>query len=367
MYPRSAAFDAAVVDSHTPTCTVELLQNGIVIASGLEVTGGDVAVDATAAVRRHCGLTLVDPTGQFTPAGSTPSRLSPYGNEVKLYRGIDGLDSIPLGVFRIANPVLEDSGARRRWTITGYDRSRTVSRSRFTDAYVVASGTNYVSAIESLIDSILPGLAYRAVSTGYSTPQLVFDAESDPWQAALTMAASIGFEVYFDPDGACVIQPEPDPTTANVAWRFAEGATATLLSASRNFDDDPGYNGVVVFGETPDNTSPVRAESWDNNPSSPTYYLGGYGKRPTFIRSTYVTTTAQAQDAADANVRRLLGVTEQVQMSAIPHPALEAGDVVGVTRAAVGLDDVFAVESFSMPLSYEQPMQVTMRRRKATV
>jgi hypothetical protein len=144
---------------------------------------------------------------------------------------------------------------------------------------------------------------------------------------------------------------------------YESGKTATILSVENTLSDEPGYNGYVVDGEPPD-LPPVHVVRWDEDENSPTYAYGSYGKVPFFLRSQFITTDTQATKAAAAGLRRERGGTEQLTFEAIPNPAHEAGDIVGVIRSEMGISDVYLVESFPIPLSVNGAMNVTTRRRR---
>lgn len=367
MYARTAAFDAAIRSCQTVSVVADLLLDGVVVFSGLPVVGGGIEVDGTAAVRRRCNLTVVDATGEITPNDPTDP-LSPYGREIQIRRGVrfpDGTtEHIALGVFRMSTVAVNDSGSDRKITVTGFDRSRSVSRARFEAPYSVAAGTNYGTAIYDLIVSRLPDVVASFVSTSRTTPLLVFDQGADPWATAQEMATSIGAELFFNPDGICVLKFPVDPTTQAIDWEYAEGDDATVLSIDNTLSDEPGYNGVVVDGEPPD-APPVHAVVYDSNPLSPTYYLGAYGKVPRFYRSQFITTLAQAEDVANAMLLAERGGTEQLKFTCIPHPAHEVDDLVHVVDPLIGVDDNYVLESFTMPLDLGVMSATTRKRRSA--
>lgn len=364
----SSAFRTALAGNHSVAVGADIYRAGALVVQGLQVLGGTVNVDATAAVRRRCTVTIVDPDGTLTPS-TAADELAPYGNELRISRGIvldTGPEILPLGVFSIAAVSVIDEG-HRIIRVTGYDRSRKVARARFTEPYVVAEGTNYSTAIKALLESRVDGLTFLLSSTSFTTPALVFAEDADPWAEATKMAKAIGFELFFGPDDITVLRPEPDPANAPLAWEYVDGENATFVAIENTLSDEPGYNGVVVIGEHPSLAAPVRAEAWDADPASPTYYLGPYGRVPTFVRSQFISTTTQAQDAADAQLQRVLGGTEQLRFTAIPNPAHEAGDVVRVVRDELGLDDFVVLDAFDIPLEPEGLMPVVPRKRRSLV
>lgn len=381
MYAVSDRFTAALRESHTAVCRVDLLRQGEVIAADVPVLGGDVVDDSAAVVRRSASLTLAPDQALLDLLAASPTAdggLWPLGNELRLRAGVryapGDEEYATLGLFRIARPQVVSQAGDLALSITGYDRGRSVSRARFTQPYEVAAGTNYATAIRDLVVSRLPWLSeaeQQFMATPYTTPGLVFTSDDDPWKVAQDMASSIGAELYFDGDGVCVLQPQPDPAYTPPVATYHEGEDATVLSVSRDLDDEQAYNGVIVVGEGTDNAAPVRAEAWDTDPDSPTYYDPAhpadsvYGAVPMFITSQYVTTVEQAQEAANANLARVAGVVESVEFSAVNNPAHTAGDVVEIRRQVVNVDGVYILDSVKVGLGHAFTMSGTTRKRRA--
>lgn len=372
--------------------------DGTVIASSISVSGGEVTVDASAQFRRSCRLQLsafsggagrvtdesgltADQIQQLRDSlipGKAGDPASPYGNAVRVWRGL----SVPghsnatlqndwylweLGVFRLARADVEDDGTPQL-SVTGYDRSRTVSRNKLTAPWVVSSGTNWGDAIVALVKDRDPRAPARAHSVTATAPAtVVVDPESDPWTVATEWAAAAGQEVFFDNAGYLVIRPEPDTASSPIAWEYSDaaGGNAVLLGVGRSMTDEPGYNGVVLTAESTTLPAPLRAEAWDLNPSSPTYSQGAYGRVPKFVSNPYVGTQAQADAAAQAELLRSAGGTERVSIACVPNPAHEAGDVIRVSRPLSRIDHVGIIESMTIPLAPGDPMSITCRERRS--
>src|SRR5690349_16631455 len=144
MYSVSQGFKDALTRSHRVITKAEVLRQGQAIQT-LWINSGQVDIDATAAIRRKCKVTLADELGTLTPA-SAADLLTPFGNELKLYRGIrfaDGSEEyVPQGVFGMTTVDIEDDGPGVVINVEGYDRSKKVQRARFTGPVVIAAGTN---------------------------------------------------------------------------------------------------------------------------------------------------------------------------------------------------------------------------------
>lgn len=358
MLSVSAQFLAEVTRSH------RVAFQALAGSMPLTVIGGQVTVDRTAQFRRSCRVDLLDEDNSLI-TGLANSSISPYGKEIQLFRGIayasNSIELCQLGVFRVSINDVDDSGAPSL-SITGYDRSRTISRNKFTDYYVIASGTNYSTAIKNLILNRLPNCPVSFASTTQTTPAIFLDPQADPWVEATKMAQVIGMELFFDVYGTCVLQPEPVNSPTPIIT-FSDASASTLIRVTKSLTDEPGINGVIVTSETTSGT-PARGEAWDTDPASLTYYLGSYGKVPAFETSQYAVSAAQCTAAAVASLQRQIGGTEQATCSIIPNPALTEGDPVQLVRTKAGISSTFILESFVIPLSVEGAMDLRFRNRR---
>lgn len=341
----------------------------------LVAVDGEVNVDRTAQYRRAARIDCIDPEGVFIPDG-TSGILTPYGTEVRPYRGVrysDGtIEVYPLGVFRISSGTFTEASASSassgvRIQLNMFDRSRTVSRDRFTNTYVIASGTNILSAIKLILGRTFPDLEYDTITTGLTTSApTVYATGDDPWVAVTELATSIGCEIYFNTDGWIVIAPPTDIDSLPAPdFSYIEGARNTMTDLQSVYSDEPGFNGVIVTGESAgDELPPVRAEAWDNEPSSPTYRLGPYGEVPQFIQDSNVKTTAAAQAMADSILKGMLGFSSQLSVTAWVNPVLEAGDVVQVERARLNVTGLYTVDAFTVPLRKDGSQNLRLRSKR---
>lgn len=336
----------------------------------LVAISGDVSVDRTASIRRSCSVTCIDPDGTWTPVGPE-SLLTPFGTEIRPYRGVkysDGTEEVyPLGVFRISksDPVEDEGSLQIR--IESYDLSRTVKRDKFTTPYVIASGTNVVQAIKDILARTFPDLTYDAITTSLATTApRVCDVEDDPWDAACELAVSIGCELYFDVEGKVVISPSADIDALPAAvFDYIEGPDCTMTNLAQSYTDEPGYNGVIVTGESPgDELPPVRGEAWDDEPTSITYRRGPYGEVPMFHQDQVIKTQADADAAAAQLLRGQLGFSSLLSIRAMVNPALEAGEVVDVKRSRSNVDGKFILDAFNVPLGIEDDQSLTLRQKR---
>ncbi len=339
------------------------------------IMSGQVTLDATASFRGmlSCDI-IVDPArGFMLPTSGELMSLAPYGNEISVYRGIrlpeaykfsdaffGNVFFAQLGVFRISEDSIEDAGEGGNLiSVTAYDRSRTVSRNKFTTPWVVGAGTLYSDAITAIILDRMPFLDpnydLAVTPTSDTTPLLVFDAESDPWEKIQEMAASVGMVAYFDGGGKFTlkfIDQSPQET-----WLYEDGANAIVTGISRRISDEPGYNGVLISSESTTLVTPIKAEVWDVDPDSPTYSEGPYGRVPKIMTSPYVTSQEQGTAMADTELQKVLGITEQVSLTVVPNVIHEPGDLIRLKRLtpAWDLEAVYADTGLLERPTYSAP------------
>lgn len=346
MYAVTDRFLKRLAEGYAPVTEVLLLlTDGRTVA--LEHTGGSVPVDRAQAIRRTCTVTVADPA--LIPR--TPSdQLATYGAQLRISSGVDYGDGtqelVPLGVFR-----LDDVGGDVNdgpVTLSGKDLSAIVADDKFTAPYT-ASGT-VVAAVTALIQRSIPGAAVISMIVDQGIGKRTYDVEADPWAGCQEIAAGAGAEVYCNPDGVFVIAVLPDLATATPVWDIEAAEGGVYISANRAMSSSGVNNGVLARGEnTAENVAPVSYLAVDGDPNSPTYWAGPFGRRPMFYTSSTLTTTSACQNAATLKLAQAKAPNATGDISSLPNPALEAGDVLRV-RHADGSRELHQAASFSVPL-----------------
>lgn len=355
--------EADVRHSHTVATQVQVLRaDGSLGGTIWDVTDGSVVLDSTAASRAHVDVTIA---GEEWAPTSKDSLLTPFGNEIKVARGVvvegSHVELVRLGIFGIASASPSDSGEAITTTVSGIDRSWKFIDAPFEAPYTVAAGTLAETAILNVLHLAWADFPYRFVSTNDPLPALFAEEASSTWDFAQGVATAVGCELYFSANGRLIL--EPTPTGGGEAVdRFDEGEDGILLNIARQWDRDRVYNRVIVTGESTDvSGTPPRAVATDGNWASPTFYDGPFGHKPLWWGSEFITTTAQAQIAANALLQRSLGAPDSLSFETLVNPSRRPGDLVRVRRERLGVDQDHLVDQITIPLGPEGGMSSQTR------
>lgn len=363
MYPVSADF---LTTLRQPSM-VAVARATLPDDTALAFLGGSVDMDSRRATGRTASLELV-PDGDWTAKALYDVLMQP-GVELSIARGlrVNGMpEYVPLGVF--ATDTCSRPGTASgtlRWS--GSDRSKRIARARFTDVYVIPAGTALAAAGAALLEdrwSLCP--SDFANVTGALAAQVVFDAgaESDPWSDLRGLFEDHGYDLTFDGTGVARAVPIPDPSTVQPAFDFGAGETNLVLDGETEGTFETTYSGVIVTGEGTDLDTPVRAELWDDDPNSPTYYLGRFGKVPYFYSSSVLKTVDACEAAAATILARVKGRKSQFSWEAVVNPALLPLDVV--TTQVRGETSRSVIDKLTIPLRASEALRATAREVSVT-
>lgn len=386
----SNAATAAIAGNCVVAIQVQVFDSDGVLLQDITdaVTGGSVVEDETAAVRRVLTLTLNDPT--LMPAQPTDLLHPLSGNEIYVWRGVKvngATELAPLGVFRLSKPQASDTGASWTFTITANDRSSEISLHPWTNPYTTAAGQTIHTAIKGIINSRWPGpaltfnlfpstitvppgftLGIQYTSDGTQSESGSTSGNNDPWADCRALALTAGCELFFDRLGIVVMRPIPQPGTQADAASFVEGPGCTVLSGTRTLDESTFANQIILVGtgvvvtNSDGSKSPGAPVVATASSSDPNYGIGGpLGTRPRFVIDETISTTGDAQVAANAQLAIAMKLADATAVTAVDNPALDAGDQVELVRARLQVDADYIVQSVTHPLDASTAMSVTNR------
>lgn len=310
---------------------------------------GSVAQQAAGDIRRRLWLSVANPGGLWTPDG--PGSLFYWDRYLRVERGVRVADTdflAPLGVFLIDTPAVTDNVL----SITGADRMDRALRSEFTDPVSYPIGSGVGATVKDILVEAGVGDDRWTIDDGGATLGAArhFEVGDTRLSAARALATNFGLEVFADASGYMVVQPKPDPNALTVAWTFAAGAEATHLGVSKRWSRDRFYNHIRVAGESADQV-PIMAEAEDTNPASPTRVDGPMGRRLYKHTSAMITTEAQAQAVADAQLFERALIEESIDLPHVANPLLEVHDLVRIVDQRSRTNDSYLISALNTPLA----------------
>jgi hypothetical protein len=347
---HTARFRAVLVegfqDGEDPTGTELLLLNG------------EVEFDATADIR---GTATIDIAADWPRARDLS--LGPYGTEIALSRGVnvgsEGTIWAPLGYYRITS-VSQDDAAKGPISLELEDRMSTIIDSRFLQPRQWEVGTTVGDIVDDIVLEIYPD-ATIVFDDDANLSQLgrSLIVEEDRYEGLVTLADGLGKIVFWDNEGRLMFQTAPDEDTPD--WVVNAGPNGVMVEASRELTREGIYNAVVVNGEGADELTPVQAIAVNGQENSPTFFGGPFGRVPFFYASSFITTQNQAENAAVNLLRRKLGASYNVDLSAIPNPAVQPYIVIRVVYND-GTRELHIIEKATIPLNVDDALSIATRQ-----
>jgi hypothetical protein len=366
MYPASAELKAAIRTDHIAIAKAEVWNQDQRLTT-LDIADGNVDVSIGSAIRRSCSATLVTSreSDNLVP-DSDFDFLTPFGNELRLYRGVQFEDGtteyVPLGVFLITDVNINDTNAGVNITIRGEDRGLRISRNKWTEPYQMVSGS-LESSITALLQDRYVDVVTNFPSTNVTIQQVILGTETsnDPWKDAVEICELAGFDLFFDVNGIATMRQFPSIDGSPVVEVFSEDEGTTILSLSRDISTRSTYNGVVYTIEGSEVATPIRVEVWDEDPASPTYRYGVFGEAPTFVTTSLLATQTEAIQAASYLLNTFIGAQESINFDALVDPTLDVNDVIYVKSTGAKVDRLAILDRVQVPLNPSASMSAVTR------
>lgn len=300
------------------------------------LTGGSITVDRDRSERRMCDLTFENEDNSLDLDAVQGFW---YDKIVKVFWGIRYYN--PLGQLSFwetqVGEFMIDRISEGRFPhvvkVTGRDYTKKCLNTKLKSSLQFPRDT----PIETIISALAANSGIKKMRLPYIglayEKDIVFERGANRWEVMTQVADTIGYEVYFTPDGYLTMRPYPDPTYSPVKWVFRGGEPdGTLVEYERSSNDSRIKNKIIVIGATTEvegYSTTVYAEASNNDPQSPTR-IDRIGERTEIIEADYFTSNGQAQ--AFANSRLAISALEEyeVNFSSLLLPWLEAGDIVDI-------------------------------------
>lgn len=323
---------------------------------GLVFYGGTLTATLDSRVTRNVSL---DVPASLYPTEPT-DLLSPFGNELRIYRGVtlgDGSDLYTWQVFRgrIRKPRKTSDGVCQ---VSCADRAADVVDHKFVSPQNSQPVNSVYQEFRRLILDAVSDASF-GVSDEFALAVQPLSWELDRAAALDELATAAGGIWYSLANGDFVLRMNPFATLAVPVITLSDQTSGTVNAWACERDRDSIYNMVTVTGERLNGAAPVYATASDTNPASPTFVAGGFGVRSLLARKQTPASQGAAQASANALLYAAIAPIEEWELSVIPDAALELGDVITVN--ADGRTVTQVVSGFQLPLGLEGSMSISTR------
>lgn len=273
----------------------------------------------------------------------------------------------PLGVFLLSSPARKaDATEVVMRDVDGYDQCQVYRDDLVEDRYTVAAGTNYITAISTLLDrpGTIPADQKNLTTTTKTLPTA---REWEPGTPALTiirnLLSAINYEtLFFDENGVAIARPFQSPTEISSTFTYADDSNSVIIpEVQQELDLFSVANKWVLVVNDPDRGE-LSSVYTNNNPASIT---------STVSRGRTITDFRTDQDAADqasldAKVARIAfessQVYEVVDFDTAIMPIHGHREVFMLTYTDLAISDKYAEHTWSMNLLAGDLMKHSVRR-----
>lgn len=347
--PSNPNLAPALMQPHEMDVSVDVYIGSTLLMANLPIQGGtvDASLGTRAGRRASFGTSR-----QYLPV------VSPLGARVLIRTGIGSLGMVPVFEGRI-DSVPDDQSGNVQVECIG--RGQDVEDGRFEVPYAVPVGASLLNTLKSLLlggtfmgsVEIEPGVQDRPASVLVYEEERGFacDDIARTLQAIWAEGRAGQFRIFPNPFSA-VAQPP-------AAALLRDGVGGTVVTINRTTSRTLIKNSVTVVVERTDGSAPIRVTARDNTPTSPTYWLGPFGKQNAIVKTQAPLTQPVAAALAQRLLNQSLALSRAWTITVPHYPLLDPGDVIIVWWNNEVTAQV--IESITYPLSAAQPAYISTR------
>jgi hypothetical protein len=269
-----------------------------------------------------------------------------------------------LGVFLPATVRHEETETQRLVTVDAYDRCWIV-RDNYTDSLVYyAAGTNYLEPVKELLASA--GIALIVETPTAAT--LATDRED--WRVGTSYLTIINqllseinyHELWFNADGAAVLEPVSVPTAENIEHTLDNGDIRSLMlpRIKRQTDLYKAPNYFIVICANPDKNGSMVATAENSNPQSELSTVRRGRKIVGVVNVDNIANQTELQEYANRIRNESMITGETIEVTTALFPGFGVNDVT-----AISYNDLFAIcleSQWEMHLDVGGEMKHTLER-----
>lgn len=349
----------AAVTAHQRTVgfRAEMIDKNDSHVTDIPLSAGSISFDGDTAEQWACQVSI---PGEEWIADGPSDPLDPRsGLRMRLWWRLlinGGWVEVPVGTFVMEDPRITDNGAMPTTGMRGRDPLTIIRRSGYGSLVISVGGLTVPAALERIMRQIAPSTPFRIESNSTVTLPPTYELTGqDPLDDLVNIARQADLVIRTDPEGRVVCARNPDSQTIRADWQ--EGPDCPVTDLSRDVNTSQMLNSVTVVSTNPEIIPPISVTVEDDDPSSPTWVGGVWGRRSMTMRTDAVATEEGARATAQGLLNGRRRPQEEIQISIPPRGDLMYRDKVALKRAMSGVANTYRVASWT--LSFGSALQAT--------
>lgn len=320
------------------------------------VTAGHIENNALSQIKRIAKFTIVE-DGSIN---FLSDRIKPC---VRLKMPDGGWAEWPQGVFLLSSPVRKANASRKVIReVDAYDQLQVLTDDKVTDRYTVAAGTNYITAVQTLLTNA--GITAQNLTATTSVLPTALDwAPGTPKLTIINaLLSAINYRsLWFNEAGQAIAQPYVSPSVRASDYTYIDDSQSVTFPEVEQGLDLFGVANKWVLVVTEPDQSVITSTYTNSNSASPTSTVN---RGRTIV--DFRTDTAPDQVSLDAKVQRLAfeasQVYEQTNFETAIMPMHSENDVVTLTFSVLGISAKYSEVSWTYDLVAGARMKHQIRR-----
>lgn len=224
-----------------------------------------------------------------------------------------GFAEYPRGEYLLGYPVTRETETGTRYEVLAFDKVKLLDDYKFSDRYVIASGTLYTTAISNLLALVYQSGEYSVSTTSTKTlaATMSFQVGENLLDAVNKLATAINYgNAFSDANGNVILEEYVEPASRAVddTWNVDNGQSFISWDRELSSNYNETFNWVIAKSVSPKNGTISRAIAKNHNASHPTN-IANVGQR-TFVYEVQAADSGTLQSIAD---RKLIEVSAPVE------------------------------------------------------
>ena len=273
-----------------------------------------------------------------------------------------GIEKFPLGVFFMNSPERQALTGGVGRNIECYDTTLQLEDDKFTSRHTITAGTNYATAIQSILNSA--GITDARITSTTSTLAVAIDFPlgTSKLEAVNQLLAAINYNpINADQNGRLVCEPYEDPLFRSPQASYITGSKSIIFSGVKEELDAFNIpNKVVRYLNSADRTTLI-SEVTNDDPENPL---------STIARGRTIVDIASVNDIADqttldnytARVMDGFKAYQRVVLETATMPNHGNMDCIYIVDKELALSGKYIEESWNLNLTLGGHMSHTLRK-----